>query len=340
MFSGFDGGLIGSWINRARPLNRHILLAEGEEPRVLRAAELATKLGLCRLSVLGSRSQIERIAVEQQISLDGIEIIEIANHPLFDALANDYSQMRQRETGKALPPQIAASLISNPLYFGALLASRGVVDGIVAGAVNTTASVLRVARLIIGPRQSDMDISSCFVLDGLPSHLGNDGVIGLADCAVITNPTSSQLANIAIATASTMELLVPGCSPRVALLSFSTHGSSVHSSVDEITRAVALIREKSSLLVDGELQVDAALIPAVAEVKAPESALHGRANILVFPDLNSANIGYKLMQYAGGARSYGPIFQGLRYPMNDLSRGATPAEIVGVIACSCLQSQS
>ena len=177
-------------------------------------------------------------------------------------------------------------------------------------------------------------------LDGLPSHLGNDGLIGLADCAVITNPTSSQLANIAIATASTMELLVPGYSPRVALLSFSTHGSSVHSSVDEITRAVALIREKSSLLVDGELQVDAALIPAVAEVKAPESALHGRANILIFPDLNSANIGYKLMQYAGGARSYGPIFQGLRYPMNDLSRGATPEEIVGVIACSCLQSQS
>ncbi len=330
--------LLDNWIGRATVLNRRILLPEGEDPRILRAARAAVDLKLCSITLIGNRDRIATAATQIGIDLAGLNIISIDDRSLLQDLADYYSQMRQKESGKPLPHQIALGLISNPLNFSCLLLARRMYDGVVAGAVNTTAAVLRAGRLILGTSPGVNSISSCFCIDCPTRHIGDNGILGFADCAVITEPTAEQLAEIAVETAKTMRLLVTDFTPHIAFVSFSTHGSSRHPTLEKLTTAVRLVRERhSDLIVDGELQVDAALDPAIAASKAGDSPIKGNANILIFPDLNSANIGYKLVQYSSNARCYGPIFQGIKYPLNDLSRGATPEDILNVIAITCLQ---
>ena len=339
MSSAMHFSLAERWIELANLRHRHILLPEGNDRRVIKAARMATDKKLCKVSLIGNRQEIIEIAHRHHIPLSNIDVIEIQGHPLFSTLAEDYSKIRERDAGKPLPYPMAAGMVSNPLFFACLMMSRHLADGVVAGAVTTTANVLRAGRLTIGTADSISEISSCYIMECKNKHLGHHGILGFADCAVITNPSSRQLSDIVTSTVKTMRNLVDNFIPKVAILSFSSHGSAKHESIDRITEAIQIVRQTApDLIIDGELQVDAALIPEIGSLKAPQSRIQGDANILVFPDLNSANIGYKLVQYTSGALAHGPLLQGFRLPLNDISRGATAEDILRVMAITCLQN--
>ncbi len=228
--------------------------------------------------------------------------------------------------------------MKNELYFGAMLVRRGIADGMVAGAMNTTADVVRAAIRVIGTREGINTVSSFFVMIVSDCTYGENGILFFADSGVVINPIASQLADIAICTADSMKALI-GAEPRVAFLSFSTKGSANHPLVDKVKNAFKIAHNKRpDILMDGELQGDAALELRVAKKKAPDSKVAGKANILIFPDLNAGNIAYKLVQYLGKAEAYGPILQGLAKPVNDLSRGCSVDDIVGVACITQLQT--
>lgn len=303
-----------------------IVLPEGDEERTLKAAGYLAQHRLVNPVLLGDKSRIITEAQKIGVDLTGIEIIDPNEYPDIEEFASDYYELRKH---KGMTIEQAREIIRNTLYFGAMLVRKGIADGAVAGAVNTTGDVMRAAIQIVGLAPNINVVSSSFLM-----VMPDETVLTFGDCAVIPDPNEEQLASIAISSAHTHKMLV-GTDPKVAMLSFSTKGSAKHPLVDKVVKATELVKEKSpELLVDGELQFDAAYVEKVGAKKAPGSPVAGKANVFIFPDLNAGNIGYKMVQRLAGAEAVGPVIQGLAKPYNDLSRGCSVDDIISV-ACIC-----
>ncbi len=314
---------------QARKSLKTIVLPEGEEERVIRAAAILKSEGIATPVLLGSETAIRQKAQSLNLDLADIRILEPANQANFEEYAQKYYELRKH---KGMTPEKAREVMVNPLYYGAMMVREGEAAGAVAGSINTTGDVLRAAIQIVGLAPNVNVVSSSFIM-----VLPKGKILTFADCAVIPNPDPEQLASIAISSANTHRKLV-GSEPKIAMLSFSTKGSALHEMVDKVVQATRIVREKApELAVDGELQFDAAYVPEVGKRKAPDSPVAGQANVFIFPDLNAGNIGYKMVQRLAGAEAVGPVIQGLAKPYNDLSRGCSVDDIVNVAAiCSIL----
>ncbi len=314
-----------------------IALGDSSDDRMLCAARIATDEKIAAIVLIGEPHLLESAAARTGISLEGIEIISSANFPKVDATAVVFFE-RHREKVHSIE-NAAAELRANDLLFGTALTEAGFVDGMVAGSLSTTGDVIRAALKGIGLSSGVSVLSSLFLMafPQVPGMREHEFTLAFADAAVVPDPTAAQLADIAIQTAATYQALT-GNEPRVAMLSFSTHGSAHSASTEKMVEATALAREKaSSLSIDGELQFDAAFVLDVAERKAKGSSVAGRANVFIFPNLDAGNIGYKIAERLGRGEAIGPVLQGLRRPMNDLSRGASTSDIVNMIAITVLQ---
>ncbi len=317
---------------KAKAKGRRVVLPEGTEPRVIKATQKIIEQGICKVTLLGDEKTIENLAKEHGVNLNGVEII---NPPLGKMYAEFVKELVVIRKGK-MTEDDAKKAMTTPLYYGAMLVRHDMADASVAGSVNTTGDVLRAAIHCVGLKPGITTVSSSFIMT-LPKFRNVENkVFMFGDCAVVPNPTAEQLASIAVSTAETMRNLV-GEEPRVAMLSFSTKGSAKHDDVDKVLASLAILRrDYPNLKVDGEFQLDAAIIPEVAKSKAPGSSIAGDANCLIFPDLDAGNIGYKLTQRLAGATATGPIIQGLDKPANDLSRGCSVDDIVDVSAIATL----
>jgi len=325
--------VIGKIKQLAKKNPKTIVLPEGTEERVIRAASRLKKEHIVDPILLGDADIIQQIAQKNDILLKGIRIIDPPQYEKFDSFAKHYFQLRQH---KGISMEIARKLMLNPLFFGAMMLRHDLAAGAVAGSINTTGDVLKAAIQIVGLMPQVDVVSSCFLM-----VLPDGKILTFADCAVIPDPTPEQLASIAISSANTHKKLV-GNDPKIAMLSFSTKGSAQHLLVDRVVAATERVKQLDpKLMIDGELQFDAAYLPEVGKRKAPQSTVAGQANVFIFPDLNSANIGYKMVQRLAGAEAIGPVIQGLKKPYNDLSRGCSVDDIVNVAAiCSILSGNT
>ncbi|MBQ6594545.1 MAG: phosphate acetyltransferase [Clostridia bacterium] len=314
---------------------RHIVLPEGEETRNAQAAAIIHREGIAKLTLLGDPDKVRAAANGE--SLEGIEIIDPAKGPKCDEYAAMLYELRK---AKGMTEEEAAKKVRDPMYYGVMMVKAGDADGLVSGAVHSTGDMLRPALQIIKSKPGIKTVSSCFLMECPNKSYGQDGILIFADCAVNIDPDATALANIAVGAAESARALA-GMEPRVAMLSFSTKGSAKHDNVTKVQEATRIARELApDLALDGELQLDAALVESVAKLKAPGSEVAGRANTLVFPDLEAGNIGYKLVQRLAGAEAYGPILQGIAKPCNDLSRGCSVEDIVATVAITAVQAQA
>ena len=319
---------------RAAAVGGRVVLAEGHDERIIEAAAKLVAGGGCEVTLVCPGEQ--RQPTHDELAERGVDIADPAADPRREVLAE---HLYQRRAAKGLSQDEALAAVEDPLYFASLMVATGAADASVGGAVRTTADTVRAALHCIGPAPGLRTVSSAFIMIHPDPKWGDDGVMVFADCAVLPDPDSVQLAEIALSAAATFRSIVGG-EPKVALLSFSTKGSAAHPLVDKVTAArVELESRGADFLFDGELQLDAALLAGVGEKKAPGSAVAGQANVLVFPDLNAGNITYKAVERLGGARALGPLMQGLAKPANDLSRGCSAGDIVQTSYLSLLQAK-
>ncbi len=319
---------------KAKAAPRRVVLPEGDDERTVEAAALATAQGLARVTLLGNPDTMRAHAAARGLSLEGVEIIDAAATPFLKEYADEFHALRK---AKGLTPEAALATLRDPLFYGAMMVRKGAVDAFVAGAVNSTGNVCRAAIQVVGLQEGIKTLSSFFVMNLPQPTFGQAGTLFYADCAVVPNPDAAQLADIAITTAQSWRALM-GTEPTVAMLSFSTKGSAMHPDVDKVIEATRIARERQpALSIDGELQADSALIPKIGEKKAPGSPVAGKANVLVFPDLDAGNIGYKLTERLAGAEALGPFLQGNRLPCCDLSRGCKALDIANTIALNVVR---
>ena len=312
---------------KAIKLKRHIVLPDATDERAIRAARICVDEGLATISLIGNETEIMSKAKQIEVGLDRVRIVDPSKSEKASDFAHIYYNLRK---AKGLQFEEAQKTMLRPLFFGAMMVREGLADGSVAGSLSTTGDVLRAGIQIIGVAEG-INIVSSFFLMIFPYT-----TYTFADCAVVPDPDAEQLADIAIASAVNHSKLT-GEEARVAMLSFSTKGSAQHPDVEKVQKATAIIKKKRpGLNVDGELQLDAAIVPSVAQHKAPGSSVAGSANVLVFPDLNSGNIGYKLAQRMANAEAIGPVVQGLKKPAFDLSRGCSVSDIVNVVAINAV----
>jgi phosphate acetyltransferase len=315
-------------LDEARAVDLRIVLPEGTEPRIVRAAADVLRTGGARLILLGDPEAVRQVAASEGVDISGADIVDPMNDPLRERFADEYAELRAT---KGITREQAHDRVADVSYFGTMMVRDGLADGMVSGAVNTTAHTIRPAFEVIRTKPGVSLVSSVFFMC-LP-----DRVLAFGDCAVNPNPTAPQLADIAIASAVTAEQF--GLDPRVALLSYSTGASGTGPDVDLVKEATAILHEKApGLCADGPLQFDAAVAESVARSKAPGSPVAGRANVLIFPDLSAGNAGYKAVQRTAGALAIGPVLQGLNRPVNDLSRGALVEDIVNTILITAIQA--
>lgn len=314
---------------KAKQRRKTIVLPEAYDDRVIQAAEKLHKEGICSVILLGEENNIRESAKKLNVDLTGIRIINPVKSDKLSDFTNIYFNLRK---SKGVDFEKAKDTMKNNLFFGAMMVREGMADGFVGGSASPTADVLRAGIHCVGMPEG-ISIVSSFFLMVLPEK-----VYAFADCAVVPNPNEEQLADIAISTADNFSKLV-GEEPKIAMLSFSTKGSAEHEMIDKVRKATEIVKKKRpDLKVDGELQFDAAIVEKVGKSKAPGSEIAGRANVLIFPDLNAGNIGYKIAQRLGGAEAIGPVVQGLRKPIFDLSRGCSVDDIVGTAAIACLMA--
>ena len=331
---------------KAREFQNSLVLPEGTEERTVVAAAKIVQEKLAKtVTLLGKKDEVAKVAADKGVSLDGIDIIDIETSPWLDDFGKEYYELRKdkinKKTGQpeVTPETAREAILKDPLNFGAMMVRLGKADAMVSGALSATADLLRAGLKIIKTAPGTSTASSCFVMDTHDKNWGKDGYLIFADCAVNPKPTSEQLADIAVDSAKSCKDLL-GAEPAVAMLSFSSKRSGGKlEDVLKVQEAVKLAHEKApELLLDGELQADAALIPSVTAKKAPGSPITGKVNTLIFPSLEAGNIGYKLVQRFAHADAYGPILQGFAKPISDLSRGCTSDEIVVTCAITLVQA--
>lgn len=327
-------GVLEGIRQRAAKLQKTIVLPEGVEPRIIEAAAMATESKVSKVILLGNPEQIR--SNSKGVDLSGVEIIDYLNSDKMDLYAKELFELRKH---KGITIEDAGKMLKDPLYYAVMMVKMGDADGMVAGSINSTADVLRPALQIIKTAPGIRVVSSVFFIELPTDEYGHKGTLIFGDCGVNPDPNAEELAAIAVSTARTAKQ-VALMEPVVALLSYSTKGSAVHPRVDKVIEATKLAKQMApEFMIDGELQGDAALVEKVGRLKCPDSQVAGRANVLVFPDLDSGNIAYKLTQYLAGAQAVGPICQGFAKPINDLSRGCSPLDVMNAIAITAVQAE-
>jgi len=321
--------------NRARQSIKNIILTESEDIRVLKAAEKVTKEGFANIILIGNKEEANKLATEHGVDISGIPIINPETSEKYEEYVNAFYELRK---AKGITIEDAKKILKDNMYFGIMMLKQGDADGLVSGACHSTANTLRPALQILKTAPGTKLVSAFFVMVVPNCKYGEDGVFVFGDNGLVENPTAEELSEIAFHSSKSFRQLV-GKEPKVAMLSYSTHGSANSEFTQKVVEATKLLKQKApDLLCDGELQSDAAIVPEVCESKAPTSPLKGQANTLIFPDLNSGNISYKLVQRLAKADAYGPMCQGIAKPVNDLSRGCSSDDIVGVVAITAVQA--
>ncbi len=323
-------------IARAKQEIKTIVLPEATDIRTLKATDIILKDGFCKVILIGNKDEILNVANKNSFDISKAEIIDPKNSNDYEEFADAFYELRKH---KGMTLEKSKELMLDPVFFGMMMVKQEKADGLVSGAAHSTADTLRPALQILRTAPGTKLVSTFAVMDVPNCEFGEDGVFVFSDCGLNQNPDSEALSEIAISTAKSFRQLI-GKKPRVAMLSYSTMGSAKAEEVDKVRIATQIAKEKEpELLIDGEMQFDAAIVPSIAKSKAPESKVAGTANTMIFPDLQAGNIGYKLVERLAKAEAYGPICQGLAKPVNDLSRGCKAEDIVGVVAITCVQAQ-
>lgn len=325
--------IIDSIIAKAKTLGKTIVLAEGDEPRTVKAAQIITEQGIAKIILLADKEQL--VAKYPDVDFSGMQVVNPMTADI-EEFANELYELRK---AKGMTLEQARVEMRKNLNYGAMMTRKGLADGMVAGAINSTGNVLKSGLTIVKTKPGTKTVSSVFLMSFEGTPYKDNDVMVFGDCAVNIDPTAEQLADIAISSTATAKALAGIEEPKVAMLSFSTKGSAKHPNVDKVVEATRLVQERApEIEVDGDLQVDAAIVPSVGQLKAPGSKVAGQANVFIFPSLEAGNIGYKLTQRFSGAEAIGPICQGFAKPVNDLSRGCVSEDIVAVVAITAVQA--